>query len=81
MVWNMKVGRIVGQVLMRLRLDGDHLVTVLRLPSIEVCGSRWISLEEWMKTIKNELHRHLRSSGVYSSPLESWSTVLEPNRG
>ena len=39
-VLNMKVGRIVGQVLKRLRLDDVHLVTALRLPSIGVCGSR-----------------------------------------
>ena len=39
-VLNMRVGRIVGQVLMRLQLDDVHLVIALRLPSIEVCGSR-----------------------------------------
>ena len=39
-VLNMRVERIIDQVLMRLRLDDVHLVIALRLPSIEVCGSR-----------------------------------------
>ena len=75
----MRVGQIVSQDLMSLRLDDVHLVTSLRLPSIEVYGPRLISLEEWMREIENGWYKHLRSYEVYPSPLERWNTVLEPN--